>query len=1257
MSPTNEEKHRPEVGGTVNASSCRLAVYSCQFIIRSWHSFVPACARFRLMDEQTARTVTRIRARLRHTIRRLTLADLAFGGIVSGGGAASLWIVITLLEAGFWLGPTVRTALVGSTAITVLGIAGAFLGRPLARVLGVLPDRSEEQVARAVGDQDSKVDDRLLDLLQLAEGKGSRAPPPLVNRAVQELAHDLEDTSFEEVEDFDRARRALRYASLPLLGILAFLLVAPSTFLGASERLLAPGTEFSRPVPFTLSVSPGDVQLVTGDTLHVSAQASGEIPSTATLLLQDSSGTVERVALQPDAMGRFEHAVPNVRHPLRYRFVASPVRTPWHSVEVLARPLVQQLQLTVHPPTYTGRSARTLNPNVGDVEALPGTRVDVSARPGGPSVETARLAFESGRVDTLHVADGTAKGTFTVRRDDSYQLHLQSQDGISNRDPIRYDIALRPDRPPSISFTAPESPSSLEADLTTSLDVRIRDDFGFRRLALFYRVSDRRFGGEQPEYQSLDLPLSTPDQTRQSITYDWLLAQDTGLDPQPGDEITYYVKVWDNDIVSGPKSDQTQIQRLQMPSVSDRYDQLNETAETAEEQIAELREQSESAREQFQSLRRELRRTREANWRENRGLQQLQNRQESVEKTAESLSRQLREMSRQMQREEMSLTETAEQVTELQRIAEDLSSPEVQKALQKLKKALEREDPEEMQNALNRVQKRQEAYDNRLERTKELFERLKTQQKLEQMADRTKSIEDTQKALEKETTRRMSDSLKTEAASDSAQTMSPSPTPDSSRSDSTPVSTDSPSQRPNENKPPPSPDSTSGARTDTSLRSKNDRRTGSIEDLAQEQERSAQRMEELTEEMQKTQREMSELEFSPVKEMEKMNQQLRREDLAQKMKENSRQLRNNQLEKARQGQRKMQQRLQSMRQRLNQMQQNTRSQQKRLNVSTLRTLLSNAIHLSKRQETLRNAIASLSTDGPAMRPHARDQNDLRGGLSTLRDSLQSVARRVPRMSATLTEETDQALQAMDLATSALENREADQASAHQKTAMTHVNEVALLLSKLLDSMQQQGMGQGLSAQQAMQQLQKMSGQQQKLNRQIQERLNEAQGERLAKEEAGREQDLAEEQRQLQKQLRSMDVGSDAENQIMGDLNQIADQMEESAQALENEDARHEEIRERQDQILTRLLNAQKSLRTQGKQEQRRGREADRDVDRRSPQELPDADARDPRRRDLMRALEMGYTANYEELIRRYFEVLEEDEGDHDEGSNEIRNRR
>lgn len=383
------------------------------------------------MSEQTARLVDRLRQRLHATVQRMTLAEAAYGLVLTLGIIAAVWLLSAALEAGLWMDPTPRLVLVGIIGTSVAALVVYYLLRPLLQLIGLLASPSEEAVARRIGAHYPEVSDRLVNVLQLAEGRRTNAPAPLVDHAVRALGEDVQTVEFEQIEDFSRARRASRLASLPLIGLLVFLMAAPSTFLGASERLLSPRTTFERPAPFQLHVEPGDADLVRGDSLRITVRATGrQFPETVTLSTRhEGEEVVDAVDLKADSAGVFHHTVMNVRQSLRYRVEARPVASRWYAAAVTARPLVRSLQVALTPPAYTDLPQRRLDPNVGDLAALPGTRVDLDVGLGGPAVDEALIAFDDGSYDTLAVEDGTASGRFTLQREGTYRLVLHSKIG------------------------------------------------------------------------------------------------------------------------------------------------------------------------------------------------------------------------------------------------------------------------------------------------------------------------------------------------------------------------------------------------------------------------------------------------------------------------------------------------------------------------------------------------------------------------------------------------------------------------------------------------------------------------------------------------------------------------------------------------------------------------------------------------------------------------------------------------------------
>ena len=1198
------------------------------------------------MSEDTVHLVERLRRRLRRTVRRLTLGELAFGLVLTLGICAALWLASAIAEAGLWMRPGPRTVLVSALGVVASVLLGAFVARPLLRLVGVLRQPSDEEAARRVGSHFPEIADRFVNLLQLSEGARSGSAPassaPLADRAVAHLGRTVEGVKFENVEDFSRARRASRFAIVPVAGLLIFLLAAPGAFLDASSRLLAPTAHFQRPAPFRLALTPGDAELVKGDSLAVTVRArptaqGRTLPTRLTLQVQAGLGKeteehVEKLTLAPvrgDSAARtqrFRHVFTGVRTGFRYRAVAEangrPLRTDWGTARVSERPRVQRLQVTLQPPSYSGLPERTLAPGAGDVTALPGTQVTVNARLEGPTTQHALLRFSpSGDVDTLSLADGTARGTFPLSGDDdSYRLALRSESGAQNADPIRYRLRTTSDAAPTVSLTAPAPEASLTDALRPQLRWQMSDDFGFASQRLYYRLAERRHGEAMDDFASVKVPVDRPGLRDQQVTYDWVLRQTTGLDLVPGDVLEYYVRVWDNNRVAGYRSARTQTQRLRLPSLAEKYERLDQTQQGAEEQMQQLEEQSEQARRQFENLRDEVRRKREGDWEDQRQVEQLRQRQQQLQQGAEKLSRQIEKAARQMQEGQLTSPETRRAYEELQQVAREIQSPELEQALKDLQKAMQEMDMEKMQQALKDFEFSEKQYRERLKRTKELFEKLKAQQQMEEVARRAGELAEEERRLAEET-RKLEEEGKEERKKGGMEDQ------ESGENAESENSSGEKAQR-------------QRSQNQQDERQQSDGITSEKrEQLAREQERAREKMQKLRKQMQQLSKDMKGMRGAPQQQMQKMQQQT--QQMPQQMKQNSQQLRQNQLRKARQGQRQMQKKLQQMQQAMQQMQKSMNKKGKQLNVAGLRQALANTLRLSKEQEALRRRTGGLSTGSPALRTVTRRQNELAEGLRTTSDSLTALSREIPKMTRAVQRETGESLRAMQQAVEAMTGRTAQRAGGHQKVAMKNLNELALLLSQLLQQMQQSqnGQGGGMSAQQMMQQLQQMAGQQQKLNGQVQQMLNDMQGDRLTRGQSQRLKQMAQQQKALQKQLQQLRKQG-ADGQAIGDLERVAEQMGETIGEMQRQRLNRETLK-RQQQILSRLLQAQQSLQKRGKKEQRRGRTADGDYTQERPADAaPEAEAQ-RLRRALIRSLESGYTPDYERLIKRYFELLQE----------------
>jgi hypothetical protein len=110
--------------------------------------------------------------------------------------------------------------------------------------------------------------------------------------------------------------------------------------------------------------------------------------------------------------------------------------------------------------------------------------------------------------------------------------------------------------------------------------------------------------------------------------------------------------------------------------------------------------------------------------------------------------------------------------------------------------------------------------------------------------------------------------------------------------------------------------------------------------------------------------------------------------------------------------------------------------------------------------------------------------------------------------------------------------------------------------------------------------------------------------------------------------------------LLGDLQRIADEMKEVVRDMEQNNITNETKR-KQDRILSRMLDASTSMRERDYEKKRKS-ETGKEYTRQSPQELDPATLEGKNRLhdDLLKALEQGYSKDYQELIKKYFEQLE-----------------
>lgn len=675
-----------------------------------------------------------------------------------------------------------------------------------------------------------------------------------------------------------------------------------------------------------------------------------------------------------------------------------------------------------------------------------------------------------------------------------------------------------------------------------------------------------------------EIRLQRPAESVAIIKYDWALS---GFNLLPMDVVRYWIEVRDNDRHSGFKLARSNTQILRVSSLSDFLLAQEERETDIADKFESFQEAYEQNQRELEELRREILENRSENWEQAELAEEVKERREELSKQLDEIREQFEELSNEMQSGNQMSDETKEMYESLRQLISEIDDPEVLKALDMLQQGLENLDQNMVRDALQQIDFNEERFKERLNRTMELFKALQMNAELDRMSSLLEDLAKREETLIGENLPETEEQL--------------------------------------------------------------NRQEQILEDLNQVNDR-MNKIEEKSPDRSKNQIEQlkESLQSSTPQIQDKLKEDI---DALNSEGENG---------SSSESGNEQQQRREEIRDQLQQMQQKVAESKAAMNQQSIqvnrRALLSimqNLLQLSEAQEDLVKNSSEIIQGSAAFVDLARKQRSISIGFNLLADSLINVSAEIPSFPNRINTRRAEIAGNLNRSVELMAERDRNRATAESRVSLGGINEIATLLADLLDQLDDsggEGSGSGgMSMEQMLEQLQNLSGDQQMLNEQIQDMINDLQGERLMQDQMERLNQMARQQNEIRRQLREIQQrgGLNQGDQIMSELQRLSEQMEESINDLRGGYTERIMI-ERQQNILSRMLQAERALNEREENEQRRGAQPDQ-IDRVSPAELTLEALREQIRRSLRDPGETRYTDEYQRLIQRYFELLEQTE--------------
>ena len=507
---------------------------------------------------------------------------------------------------------------------------------------------------------------------------------------------------------------------------------------------------------------------------------------------------------------------------------------------------------------------------------------------------------------------------------------------------------------------------------------------------------------------------------------------------------------------------------------------------------------------------------------------------------------------------------------------EEIDDPGLREALEKLRENMQQLNPEQLRRAMEEIEFSEEDFKKRLDRTIELFKQLKLMSDMEKLA---KSFED-QARQEQE------------------------------------LSENPPSDEEAENK--------------------------RKEDLDQI-EKLKDAVENLSENTsEKTKNQVSEFQKETQEELEKNIKEKIEEWLEQQQDQNGE---GDESQKQQNQPPNLQQPYQQLAERTRNQMKAMGQQQEQINIAGLQYVMHSLLTLSTEQEDLVYLSQQTEDRSLAYVDLARDQRNVEQIFGALSDTLFNLSKSIPQFSNQINTKSIELKDQLERALNQMAERHQRNSTVSSRQAFGGINEIAFMIANLLEQLQnnggsgQSGSGTPRSIEQMIEQLGEMKGNQQQLNQQLQQMINDMQGERLSNDQMERLNQLAKQQNRIRKQLQELRESGGLEGDRAGsEIQRMIEEMEDTINDLRG-GAVDPTLIERQQNILTRMLDAEKSMQERDEEEKEREGRGPGNFERNTPNNITLEELEKQIRSRLNDPNFTKYSPDYQKLIERYFELL------------------
>lgn len=1107
--------------------------------------------------------------------------------LIRGVSYTTIAVLITFLLAvvmEFYghFGTTVRALLFYAVLCTSIYFIVRFVLLPLAHMYRLGKTINHIQAAQIIGKHFPEVKDKLLNTLQLQQEQKSSQDAGLLKAAIEQKTNQLKPIPFTAAIDIKKNVRYARYVLLPVMLYVALYIMAPGMISDGGKRVIGYNQPFKRMAPFRFTITNQNLRAEQFSDFNLELKLDGsKLPDEVYLVRGD-----HKIKMQKIDNTRFSYLFNTLKRSEDFYFEANGFSSEIYKLEVALRPKIIGYKLRLLYPKYLNKKNETLS-NPGDINIPAGT------------VLTWQFAVQQTNQVVLGFNGITAKAqqqeaeifTFSKKVFLSTAYYIKTaNNSISTGDSLSYQISVLNDAYPTIS--AQEKSDTLSGKQIYFIG-DAADDYGISRMVFCYRFI-KSDANDKIKRGTTKKPIAVDKNATTYRFYYQINLEEMGV--APSDEIEYYFEVWDNDGVHGPKSSKSKIMMRRAPSVKE-LEQIAELGSSVlKEKMEEAIKESKLMQRELKDLERKMLEKRELTWEEKKKLDQLMERQKKLAEKIDQIKQEQKQLSQQEEEFKKKSEELFQKQQQIEKMFNEVMNNEMKKLIKQLEQMMQLQNKDLIKQEMEKIQINNKDVEKELDRMLEQFKRLEVEKKQEEILEKLGQLQKKQEELAKK-----------------SETLSKESNPGK------------------------------------------EEKQQQLEQLKLEQKGNKEAFDDLKKELKELEQKNKTLE--DPKEMENTEEEQRQAD--EQMNESENELEKKNSKKAAEKQKQASDTMKKMEEKMKSAAEKENEKEIELNAEALREILENTIQLSKDQEKLMEGLKQINGYSPQFVEMAKEQKRINDNAKIIEDSLLALSKRVPEIGSFINREVTKLNDNLDRSVAGFGKRFFGEIRTRQQYAMTHANNLAVMLSEVLKQMQDQmsgegqkggkskpksGKSKGKQKGKSMSELKKM---QEELNKQLREGLNNQQ-QRNGQKPGGQQgmgsegfARMAAQQQAIRQQMQKLmqEMGAKEKEGIGGNkaVQEMQKLMEQSEKELFNKQLTTEML-QRQQEILTRMLESEKAEKKQ-EQEQKREAEQAKEKPKPIPPDFEQYIKQKNKEKELQQTIPLQLQPYYKEKAKAYFNKI------------------